>query len=112
MPKIRDWWSRFDRTVHPSSSAARQIEVLVDGRFRPGWVGVQAGERVRLRFLRRDDSACTRKVIFPTLGIEKELPTGREVLVDLPELPVGEHPFTCGMDMVRGSVVVTENPFT
>ena len=32
---------------------------------------------------------------------------GQPVVVELPVLPVGETPFQCGMNMVRGVVVVS-----
>jgi plastocyanin domain-containing protein len=63
-----------------------------------------------LRFVRRDYGGCTREVVFPTLGLRRELPTGRPVTVDLPALPAGETPFECGMGMVRGAVVVRAAP--
>lgn len=91
------------------AGAVREVEV-VDGGYRPARVEVAAGERVRLRFVRRDYGGCTREVVFPTLGLRRELPTGRPVTVDLPALPAGETPFECGMGMVRGTVVVRAAP--
>jgi plastocyanin domain-containing protein len=91
------------------AGAVREVEV-VDGGYRPARVEVAAGERVRLRFVRRDYGGCTREVVFPTLGLRRELPTGRPVTVDLPALPAGETPFECGMGMVRGAVVVRAAP--
>ena len=58
-----------------------------DGGYRPARVEVAAGECVRLRFVRRDYGGCTREVVFPTLGLRRELPTGRPVTVALPALP-------------------------
>nr|MBK7069350.1 cupredoxin domain-containing protein [Deltaproteobacteria bacterium] len=91
------------------AGAVREVEV-VDGGYRPARVEVAAGERVRLRFVRRDYGGCTREVVFPTLGLRRELPTGRPVTMDLPALPAGETPFECGMGMVRGAVVVRAAP--
>lgn len=84
----------------------REVEVVVDGGYAPSRIELRAGERVRLRFVRRDYGGCTREVVFPTLNLRRELPTGQPVTVDLPALPVGETPFQCGMNMLRGSVVV------
>lgn len=94
------------RAQAPAGAAVREVEVVVDGGYRPARVEVASGERVRLRFVRRDFGGCTREVVFPTLGLRHELPTGRPVTVDLPVLPAGETPFECGMGMVRGVVVV------
>ncbi len=98
------------RAQVPAGAAVREIEVVVDGGYQPARVEVAAGERVRLRFVRRDYGGCTREVVFPTLGLRRELPTGRPVTVDLPALPPGETPFECGMGMVHGVVVVRAAP--
>ena len=89
---------------------AREVEVVVDQGYQPARIEAAPGERLRLRFLRRDYGGCTREVVFPTLGLRRELPTGRPVTVDLPALPAGETPFECGMGMVRGAVVVRAAP--
>jgi plastocyanin domain-containing protein len=90
----------------PTAMPVREIEVVVDGGYRPDRIEVAPGERVRLRFLRRDSSGCTRVVVFPSLGLRRELPTGRPVIVEVPARAAGETPFECGMGMVHGRVVV------
>jgi plastocyanin domain-containing protein len=45
-------------------------------------------------------------VVFPDFGIVKDLPVGRSVPVEFtPERPA-EYEFHCGMNMVRGRLVV------
>lgn len=92
---------------NPADAGGREIEVVVDPDYQPSRIEVTAGERVRLRFIRRSGGACTREVVFPTLNLRRELPTGQPVVIELPVLPVGETPFQCGMNMVRGVVVVS-----
>lgn len=46
-------------------------------------------------------------MVFPTLGLRKELPPDVPVVVDLGTPAAGEIPFQCGMNMIRGVVVVT-----
>ena len=88
----------------------REIEVIVDGDYQPGRISVTAGERVRLRFIRRDHTPCTREVVFPGLDIRRELPTDRPVVIDLPALTAGEYEFRCAMNMIRGLLVVQPRP--
>lgn len=90
----------------PAEAPVREVEVAVDGGYRPARIEVAAGERVRLRFIRRDHGGCTREVVFPSLGLRRELPTGRPVTVEVPARASGETAFECGMGMVRGAVVV------
>ncbi|AKF03242.1 cupredoxin domain-containing protein [Sandaracinus amylolyticus] len=84
----------------------REIEIVVRGGYQPSRIVVREGERVRLRFVRHEYASCTREVVFPALGIRRELPPHQPVVIELPELAVGEHEFRCGMNMVRGTIVV------
>jgi plastocyanin domain-containing protein len=82
------------------------IEILVDGGYSPARVDVTEGESVRLRFVRKDYSSCTAEVVFPSLGIRRSLPTDHPVIIELPPLEAGEVEFRCGMNMVKGKLVV------
>ncbi|CAN92461.1 hypothetical protein sce2302 [Sorangium cellulosum So ce56] len=57
---------------------------------------------LELRLVRHDSGDCTKEVVFPSLGIRKELPTGQPVTIDLPELKAGELRFECGMGDDQG----------
>ncbi|HSN97111.1 MAG TPA: cupredoxin domain-containing protein [Candidatus Nanopelagicales bacterium] len=95
-----------DGASEPTSPSPREIEIVVDGGYQPARVVVTEGERIRLKFVRRDYSPCSREVVFASLGIRRELPTGTPVLIDLPALSAGEIEFKCGMSMLRGVIVV------
>jgi plastocyanin domain-containing protein len=84
----------------------REIEIVVDHGYQPSRIVVTEGERVRLKLLRKDYSPCAREIVFPSLGIRRELPVNEVVTVDLPTLSPGEIPFHCGMNMLYGTIVV------
>lgn len=88
------------------ADATHTVEIVVDGGYRPARVRIPAGVRTTLRFVRRDYTPCTREVVFPTLGLRRTLPTNEPVLVELPALEPGEHPFHCGMHMIHGTLEV------
>ncbi|WP_437288690.1 cupredoxin domain-containing protein [Sorangium sp. So ce406] len=90
----------------PSPQAVREIEIVVDGGYKPSRIVVTEGERIRLKLVRRDYSPCTREIVFASLGIRRELPTDVPVVIDLPALSPGEIEFKCGMNMLRGVIVV------
>lgn len=93
--------------AHAQDAApAREIEIVVRGGYTPNRITIREGERVRLRFVRHEYSSCTREVVFPTLGIRRELPPHEPVVIELPALTAGEHEFRCGMNMLRGTIVV------
>jgi plastocyanin domain-containing protein len=86
---------------------AREIEIVVDGSYKPNRVELHEGERVRLKFVRKESNSCTKEVVLPQLNVRRELPPNRPVLIDLPALTAGEYEFKCGMNMVRGTIVVS-----
>jgi plastocyanin domain-containing protein len=96
--------------IAETAPAYREIEIFVEGGYKPANITVKAGERVRLKFVRKEYSGCTRELVIAAFGIRKDLPPNKPVLVDLPPLAPGEYEFRCGMNMVRGSItVVLEN---
>lgn len=91
----------------PAATPATEApDVVVEKGYHPDRVVVKAGDAVTLRFLRTEYSGCTREVVFPTLGLRRELPTGQLVTIDLGAQAAGEIPFHCGMNMIHGVVVV------
>ena len=91
--------------AHPHDTV-REIEIVVEGTYKPARIKIQEGERVRLKFIRKEYNSCTREVIFPKLNIQRELPPNQPVIIDLPALAPGEYEFKCGMNMIKGAVVV------
>lgn len=103
--------SQADATTAAQTPAVREIEVIVDGGYRPGRITVAEGERVRLKFVRREQSPCTREVVFAALNIRRELPTDQPIIIELPALAAGEYEFKCGMNMIKGVLeVVARKP--
>ena len=93
--------------AHAESSApVREVSVAVGQSYVPAQIPATAGEHLRLK-LTREAEGCTNEVVFPTLGIRRDLPLHQPVAIDLGTVSVGEIPFHCGMDMVRGKVVVS-----
>jgi plastocyanin domain-containing protein len=88
----------------------REIEVIVDNRYTPNVIEATEGEVLRLRFVRRDYSPCSREVVFPSFNLRRMLATNVPMVIELPPLTVGEHPFQCWMNMLRGRIVVRPRP--
>ncbi len=85
------------------SSAAR-VAVTVDGQgYHPATVTLPAGRPATIVFTRTSDQGCGQQVVFPSLNIRRDLPLNEPVEVAL--TPTGTIAFTCGMNMLRGSVV-------
>ena len=84
----------------------KEVEVTVQGNYKPGRIEVIEGQRLRLKFTRKESGPCTREVVFPAFAIKKELPQDQLVVIELPALKAGEYEFKCGMNMIRGTIVV------
>ncbi len=80
--------------------------VTVKGGYSPARVRVKAGEPVRVAFDRQETSGCSAEVLFPAQGIRRSLPAFETTVVELPPMEPGEVEFTCGMGMLRGSLLV------
>jgi plastocyanin domain-containing protein len=89
-----------------SGAGIQEVDVVVKGGYSPDRIEVTQGRPIRLNFLRQESNPCTEKVIFGDFGIARTLPEGKSTTVELtPDRP-GEFEFHCGMNMVRGRLIV------
>jgi plastocyanin domain-containing protein len=92
---------------HATTPAPVEIEVTVDkSGYTPSVVEVAKAGKVKLLFKRTSAVGCGERVVFPALGIEKDLPVGTVVAIEV-QAKAGERiAFTCGMGMYKGALVV------
>ncbi|MEP7149120.1 MAG: cupredoxin domain-containing protein [Acidobacteriota bacterium] len=83
--------------------------VVSENGFEPSTVNVRKGGKVSLAFYRADADNCGGEVVIPTQSIRKTLPVGETVLVEFTPAAAGDLAFACGMDMLKGKIVVSEN---
>jgi plastocyanin domain-containing protein len=87
----------------------RTVKIKVDKNgFSPSSIEVEAGHKLNLVFNRADKNNCGNVVVFPKLKIRKSLPVGKDVIVSLTPTEAGNITFTCGMGMMKGSLVVSD----
>ena len=86
--------------------AAQEIKVTVKGEYSPDRIVVKKGRPVRLLFYREDDSECTAQVVIPDLKVKQDLALKKETAVEFVPEKEGEFTFACGMDMMKGKLVV------
>jgi membrane fusion protein, heavy metal efflux system len=92
-------------TESPLETARVEIAVTTDG-FAPAAVKLPAGESITLVFTRKSEATCATEVVFPSLKVRKDLPLNKPVVIEIPPQPASEISFACGMNMLRGTVVV------
>jgi plastocyanin domain-containing protein len=84
----------------------QQVKVTVKGGYSPDVIVVKQGAPVRLDFYRDETASCTEQVIFGDFGIARDLPAFKTTAVEFTPDKAGEFSFTCGMNMVRGKLIV------
>ncbi len=100
--------------ARPSSSpsaatdpAEQIVRMSVNGgSFSPNSLTVKSGIPVKWIIDGTNAGGCTGSIVVPSLGIEKVLARGENVVTFTPSAP-GAIPFSCGMGMVRGTFNVT-----
>ena len=86
-------------------NGVQEIDVTVGAEFEPAMIAVRKDLPVRLRFKRDDQPSCGDEVVFPSLGLRKKLPPNQLTVMDLPPQSATLQ-FACGMDMMKGKLVV------
>jgi len=88
-----------------SSMQRTRIEINAEG-YQPATVKLRRGVRARVTFVRPTDATCAREVVLPDFGIRRALPLNRPVVVSFTPKKKGEFTFVCGMNMMRGQLIV------
>jgi plastocyanin domain-containing protein len=91
-----------------SGAASAEVVIEVDGGYSPNAVRVKAGRPVRLVFDRKDANPCSDEVVIPDFGVRKFLPTGERTTIEVTPPKAGRYGFTCGMSMLRGTIIVED----
>ncbi|MCC6774994.1 MAG: efflux RND transporter periplasmic adaptor subunit [Gemmatimonadaceae bacterium] len=86
---------------------AQEASVIVsDTSFQPSRLTLRAGIPARLTFTRTSETTCATSVVFASLNITRDLPLNQAVTVEFTPDKTGEIAFACGMNMLRGTLVV------
>jgi hypothetical protein len=86
-------------------AGAIKVTVSKNG-YEPAEIKLEKGKPAKIVFYRADAENCGGEVVFSKLNITKKLPVGETVLVEFTPQDSGEISFACGMDMMKGKVLV------
>lgn len=104
------WYFLFSRGkpvgATRSAGGVQEVRVTVKGGYTPDTIVVQAGQPVRLQFYRDETADCSERVVFEELGIDQPLPAFQTTAVEFTPDKPGEYAFRCGMNMLKGLLVV------
>lgn len=103
------WWFLLYKTKSQQVQAKeglQEVTITVDGGYAPNHVIVQAGQPVKLNFLRKDASSCLEQILIPDFQISKDLELNEITSVKFTPTETGKYSFTCGMNMFKGTIEV------
>ncbi len=89
------------------SGGRAEVTIVVEGGYSPSTVHLQAGQKARMIFDRRENSSCSEEVVIPALQVKRFLPAFEKTALDITAPAIaGTYPFTCGMGMLKGRIIV------
>jgi plastocyanin domain-containing protein len=92
-----------------SVSTDKPTRIVISKRgFEPKEISAKKGQTVKLEFFREDGENCGEELVFPKQNIKKSLAVGATETVEFTPQETGEIAFTCGMDMLRGKLIVSD----
>lgn len=90
------------------AEVSESVDITVDGGYEPDVISIPKGKTTKITFLRRDPSSCLEEVVLSGFKIRKFLPLNKKVTVEVTPQKSGEFPFSCGMNMFHGKLIVRD----
>jgi plastocyanin domain-containing protein len=95
----------------PASTATpadvQTIDLKVSGgEYQPASFNVHAGKPVRLNVTRDEKPTCGDVLSIPSQNISKPIPVNQVTTIEFTPRQAGDLEFTCGMNMMKGKIVV------
>lgn len=81
------------------------VKVTEQG-YEPTVVSFRRSIPVKVTFIRTATATCGTQIVLPDYEIKRDLPLNVPILVEFMPKKAGEFSFTCGMGMLRGSLIV------
>lgn len=88
------------------------IDVTVKGGYSPDVIQLVAGIPVRMMFDRQETGDCSSRVVIPDFHVNQALPAFATTAVEFTAARPGNFEFACGMNMIRGHILVEESATT
>ena len=98
-----------EEVAMPEMKDGMQVITIIvrDTGYTPSRILLKAGVPTRLIFDQRGSSECSSMIQIPGLGIKKTtLPPGEKTVIEFVPQEDGECTFTCGMNMLKGAIMV------
>ncbi len=100
------WWFFFGKKEEVVE-AKEEIEIIVEGGYKPANIKLAKKKRTLLKITRRDPNSCLEEIIIPEFKIKKYLPLGKTIEISITPQKEGKFEFYCGMNMYHGKIIVS-----
>ena len=87
-------------------SVSGSVDITVEGGYTPNTIQIPKGKTTKISFTRKDPSSCLEEVVLGDFKVRKYLPLNQKVTIAITPQKVGEFPFSCGMNMFHGKIIV------
>ena len=94
------------RGKHKLPAIQKRTVALTEKGYEPTTLHLRRGVPAQIAFTRTVSATCGTQIMLPDYGIKRDLPLNELVLVEFTPKKSGAFAFTCGMGMLRGSLVV------
>ncbi len=89
-------------------NGVQKIRITADKGYHPAHIQLQKGIPAEITFHRVTPSNCYKEVLFEEEGILEPIAQDEEKIIRFTPQDLGEHEFSCGMKMQKGSYTVVE----
>ena len=86
----------------------KKIRITADKGYHPAHIQLQKGIPAEITFHRTTPSNCYKEILFEEEGILEPIGVDEEKTIRFTPQELGEHEFSCGMKMQKGSYTVVE----
>ena len=94
----------------PNTAASAEVQTakvaVTEKGYEPDKVTLRAGVPARLTVVRTTDKTCGTEIVFPALNIKRPLPLNEAVVIEFTPAKPGDIAFACGMNMLKGVIVI------
>ncbi len=102
------YWFFFGKkpSYAEASESRGEINILVNGGYKPENIKIKNGKTTKLIFNRTDTNSCLEEVVIPDFKTKKYLPLNKKVEIEITPKERGVYPIHCGMNMFHGKIIV------
>jgi len=94
------------RTKRKTPTIQKVTVALTEKGYQPNSLKLRRGIPAQVTFLRKVSATCGTQVVIPEYDIKRDLPLNESVSVAFTPSKSGTFTFSCGMGMLRGSLIV------